>query len=258
MIPPSLRDMNRETPPPPADSDPAPPADPLALATLAARFLPPIDLPPRWERMDAATLEAHLRRIRKASTPDPTAFAGGEPDGREADFRTPWQLLCAEAVSRAADLLAIAGGADANALARARAAQLANAATEAATGPALEELLAKINETADDLFRKLAKRKDSIPRRKALRALTGGHSREPTLRQYDRLYLELRGKWKSTRHHNTLLAGQVEFEEFRDMHRVFSEFLSEWRFEVHRAGSARGGRKTLGVGSRAGTRRGRC
>jgi hypothetical protein len=89
-----------KTLPPPAEYHPSP----VEVATLAARFLPCIELPDGWEASDPDTLRRNLGR------PTGTPFPHNPAYRPDEGWRLPWEVVCEEAVKRARILLDAAAG----------------------------------------------------------------------------------------------------------------------------------------------------
>jgi hypothetical protein len=93
--------MSRPKPlPPPAEYHPSP----VEVATLAARFLPPIDLPPDWQESHPEMLERSLGK------PTGTPFPHNPEYRPHPGWRLQWEVVCEEAVKRARILLDAAAG----------------------------------------------------------------------------------------------------------------------------------------------------
>ncbi len=75
---------------------------PLELATLAARFLPRIGLPERWEGMAGIDLDEELIRVHLMMQPDDRDYC--------REKRSPFDALAKESLRRAEALLRIASG----------------------------------------------------------------------------------------------------------------------------------------------------
>lgn len=93
--------MSRPKPlPPHAEYQPSP----AEVATLAARFLPPIELPADWQESHPETLKRSLGK------PTVTPFPHSPEYRPNPGLRLPWEVLCEEAVKRARMLLEAAAG----------------------------------------------------------------------------------------------------------------------------------------------------
>ena len=77
---------------------------PLDVATLAARFLPRIELPNDWQSQHPETLKAELAR------PTGTPFPHNPQHRPDPGWRLQWEVVCEEAVKRARILLDAAAG----------------------------------------------------------------------------------------------------------------------------------------------------
>jgi hypothetical protein len=88
--------MSRPKPlPPHAEYQPSP----AEVATLAARFLPPIELPRDWQESHPETLKRSLGK------PTGTPFPHSPEYRPDPGLRLPWEMVCEEAVKRARMLL---------------------------------------------------------------------------------------------------------------------------------------------------------
>ena len=226
--------MSRPKPlPPHAEYQPSP----AEVATLAARFLPPIELPPDWQ-------ESHPEMLKRSlGKPTGTPFPHSPEYRPDPGWRLPWEVVCEEAVKRARMLLEAAAGK----------VRPEVASWDAATAEASAE--AKANDAADDELRKgydkLAGQRKSLPILEVLKFCLPRASSNEVRMRYFKNYLE-EDRTAYNERHRTAQQGPIadqagrivdrqEFPRFvRGFMAAYEERGEAWRKELAREAGAEG------------------
>lgn len=146
----------------------------MEVATLAASFLPKIELPAKWEIEHPVTLQEIIGK--PTGNPFPEEPNYRQPPG----LRTAWEIVCGEAVSRARALLDAADG-------KVRPEVLAWEQEGVEARGQMAGYQAKADEL-EEKFDKIARGRDSLPILEVLK-ISLPRSDDRTLMEYLRLYL---------------------------------------------------------------------
>lgn len=220
---------------PPAESEPAP----FEVATLAAAFLPPIDLPEKWQTEHPQSLSEEIGK----STGNPFPRSTYRPP---EGWRTPWEVLCEEAVKRARTLLDTTAG-------RTRPAVLAWDAAGADARAQLDRIHAEHQKIAKE-FDRVANGRKTVPVADVLRFCLPRAKSDEVRMAYFMSYLYEDASGYNQRHGiegPPVIADQTdrtvncgEFPIFvRDFVNAYKERGEAWRKEFARAAGKQGGAK---------------